>query len=480
MSVDDRAVELASLKAAFMTPSSLEAKEETVLGLSGSDGQRLAFSEGGTVKAMREDSVVARVLGEARAGKVGLAPMQAPVGPAQVVAFGPVKGTDWGLAMVADETQLYAPLYRGLFQDSVTLVGGLAMLTSLAGVGVHLVTGRPIVGFLREKDARLADKNRALTRELELRVKAEVELKQVNAHLEALVGERTAALSASNASLVDELTRRAALETGLRDALSRSEVATRAKSELLANVSHELRTPLTAILGFSDIITTAKSANDDLRDTAGSIKKNAESLVRLVEDLLDLGASDAGQGYSVRRERVEMAPLWRDLEGTFERAAHARGITLITHLAADVPAVVESDPLRLKQVLSNLLGNALKFTAAGGTVTVTCEARKPGLAFRVSDTGIGIATEQHALVFEPFYQVDSSLTRAQSGAGRGLTLARQLARALGGDVVLAVSTPGKGSEFVATIGAKPAEAPPANPGGQRWLALVADEQPPSP
>jgi signal transduction histidine kinase len=131
----------------------------------------------------------------------------------------------------------------------------------------------------------------------------------------------------------------------------------------------------------------------------------------------------------------------------------------------------------LKQILSNLIGNALKFTEAG-SVTVTCELKRPHLAFRVTDSGAGIPQEKHAEVFEPFYQVDSSMTRRQSGAGLGLTLARQLARALGGDVWLAVSAPGKGSEFVATVAMRPAASAFAGTNGPRRLSLIPTEAPP--
>lgn len=477
---DYLAIELASLKKAFTTPANIEAKEETILGVPGRDGENLAFSDGGSVKALRDDSSLARLLTAAQNGNVGLEHLNSAQGTAQVIAYGPVKGTGWGLAMVADETQLYAPFYRGLFRDSVLLVVGLAMLTAFAGIGVHLVTGRRVIKHLRQQDATLAERNSELKRELDARKVAEAQLIEVNSSLESLVDERTSELSESNRALTDELTRRATLESGLREALGRAEVATRAKSELLANVSHELRTPLTAILGFSEIIGSAKSASDDVRDMVGSIKKNADSLVRLVDDLLDLGRSEAGQGFALRRERVAVTSLLHDLEQTFEQAAALRNIGLTIHIAADVPAEIESDGLRIKQILSNLIGNAIKFTEQG-SVTVTCEQRKPFLSFRVSDSGAGIAPEKQATIFEPFYQVDASLSRRQSGAGLGLTLARQLARALGGDVVLAVSTPGKGSEFLATIRTTIPEQKQNTADTQPWLSLVRnDPQTPSP
>jgi|GEM_PF-3728273 len=230
-----------------------------------------------------------------------------------------------------------------------------------------------------------------------------------------------------------------------------AEIANHAKSAFLAHMSHELRSPLGIILGFIDL------AMEDKDDSAKSkhletIKRNAQQLLALVDEVLDLGKIESGK-ISIDIEDVRLDKLVEEIGGSLQIKARERRVALSFIIAPDTPLELRTDPLRLKQILRNIVGNALKYTEKG---SVSCEVRRVNqragqpemIEFRVIDTGIGIPAEDIGRLFFPFSRGQQ---KKYSGTGLGLVLSRRLARLLGGDVVLERSEPGKGSTFKVSI-----------------------------
>ena len=242
------------------------------------------------------------------------------------------------------------------------------------------------------------------------------------------------------------------LATGQARTLERARDAAlasaQAKGQFLANVSHEVRTPLNGILGLLQLI-DPKALPQRQTDYLHEVHKSARSLLAIVNDLLDLSKIEAGE---MRLESVpfDVAAMMEDIVVNYASAAHAKGIELLTEVDPDVPAEVCGDPLRLRQVISNLINNALKFTNEGEVVVgVRLLSRGPAhatLDIRVSDTGVGIPKDHAETIFRPFSQADASTTREYGGTGLGLPICRQLVELMGGRLRLD-STPGRGSTF---------------------------------
>ncbi len=237
-----------------------------------------------------------------------------------------------------------------------------------------------------------------------------------------------------------------------------AESATRAKSEFLANMSHEIRTPMTAILGYLDLIAGGCPAQCDfgnklIPEYVNIIKSNGEHLLRLINDVLDLSKIEAGR-LVVERVACRPAELVGEVVSLMRVRAAGKGIPLLLKFDGPCPETVQTDPTRLRQILVNLIGNAIKFTETGQVRVVVRlvdgDSASPKLAVDVVDTGIGIPPEQIEQIFEPFSQGDASSARRFGGTGLGLTISRRLARLLGGDITVR-SHPGQGSTFTATI-----------------------------
>ena len=238
----------------------------------------------------------------------------------------------------------------------------------------------------------------------------------------------------------------------LEESAGAAEVANRAKSEFLANMSHEIRTPMTAILGFSELLLASATDRDQL-EAVTTIKRNGEYLINLINDILDLSKIEAGR---LEVERVQCSPcqVLSEVISLMRVRANAKNLSLEIKYERLIPESIQSDSTRLRQILINLIGNAIKFTEVGRVRVVArlldAESHEPKMQFEVIDSGIGMTEEQIARLFKPFGQLDTSTTRKYGGTGLGLTISKRLAEKLGGRVGV-TSTPGKGSAFTLTV-----------------------------
>ncbi|MGE0479292.1 MAG: PAS domain S-box protein [Phycisphaerae bacterium] len=296
--------------------------------------------------------------------------------------------------------------------------------------------------------------------------------------------DHVAELAAAKADLEAQALKLQAYSAQLEVAREQAEVANQAKSAFLANMSHEIRTPMTAILGFAETLQDEACPADERADAVRTILRNGQYLLSILNDILDLSKIEAGR-MTVERVRCSLRSILTDVAALVRVPADAKGLTLTIDEDGPLPETIATDPVRLRQILLNLLSNAVKFTEIGGVRVVVGVERRAGAAllrFDVIDSGVGIASEQQARIFEPFTQADSSTTRRFGGTGLGLMISKRLAQILGGDVTLAESRVGVGTTFRATIAADPVATtgarveltPPT-----AWTRDLADAEPPS-
>jgi signal transduction histidine kinase len=264
--------------------------------------------------------------------------------------------------------------------------------------------------------------------------------------LEQRVAERTRELEGANQKLIHEAADRIEAQLDLGRALEAAEGSNRAKSEFLANVSHEIRTPMTAILGFSEQLLARDLSDSQRSEMVETIQRSGKHLLSLINDILDISKVEAG------KMQVEMIPCRPDkivveVLASMQVRGQLKALMLHARYDGPVPREVLTDPTRVRQVLINLVGNAVKFTDRGH-VDITARFRDegtPALEFEVADTGIGMTAAQAESLFVPFTQGDTSMARRFGGTGLGLALSRRLAELLGGEVVLVSTKPDSGN-----------------------------------
>jgi signal transduction histidine kinase/CheY-like chemotaxis protein/HPt (histidine-containing phosphotransfer) domain-containing protein len=298
-----------------------------------------------------------------------------------------------------------------------------------------------------------------LLRDVTEHIKAEGELRLYRQHLERLVEKRTTDLEEANGQLRNEVIERKLAMVSLQErttelsqAKEYAERCNMAKTEFLANISHELRTPLHAIMGFADCLMAGAGA-DEATAYARHIVGESTILLSLLNELLDTAKVEAGK-LELEVRSFELRKLLEQLVASMSLRAMQKGLALDCVLGNELPPFIKGDPNRLRQIVNNLMGNAVKFTERGTvSLEVNLKEKAGGRAlihFQVSDTGIGIPPEKHELIFERFIQGDGSTTRRYGGTGLGTTISRQLVHRMGGTIGMH-SEMDKGSVFWFTI-----------------------------
>ncbi len=253
-------------------------------------------------------------------------------------------------------------------------------------------------------------------------------------------------------SWLEDVTRRKAAETELITKREEAETANLSKSTFLATMSHEIRTPLNGVLGMAQILATRDLPDED-REMVNTIQDSSRTLMAIINDVLDLSKIEAG--------KMDIAPIEGDLRHGLGRLrklflanAEEKGLQFDLDLAPEIPSALIFDPVRMRQCVSNLISNAIKFTSEGHVkvvATFTADGNtRPQISVSISDTGIGLTPVEQKRLFDPFVQSDASIARTHGGTGLGLTISRQLARKMGGDIAV-TSEKGKGSTFTLTF-----------------------------
>jgi PAS domain S-box-containing protein len=297
----------------------------------------------------------------------------------------------------------------------------------------------------------------SVTQDIDERKHAETALARAHEELEERVRSRTRSLEQANAGLKHEIEVRTAAEAALTQAREAAEAANRAKSQFLANMSHEIRTPMNGVIGMTELL-MATPLDARQRRFAETIRSSGDSLLALIKEILDFSKIEAGK-LQLESMPFVVRDLVESIAATCAANARVKALDIVCDIDPRVARFVLGDPLRLRQVLENLVGNAIKFTEKG-MIAIEVQPGKAGqtdtpmIEFSVRDTGMGVAPAVRSRLFQPFSQGDESTTRRFGGTGLGLAICRQLVRLMNGDIGVE-SEPGRGSRFWFTVGLEP-------------------------
>jgi signal transduction histidine kinase/DNA-binding response OmpR family regulator len=375
------------------------------------------------------------------------------IGFATLAEYGVNGAGGWSLIGRARYDEVMAPVHR-LMVKSTVVIGVLLLVAIAAALWFARSLSRPIVSLTRRAEA--------------------MAIGELSGHVDVVGGHEMSLLATAFDRMADSITSKtAALEAEveqrkaraaqLEQARTAAEGASRAKTEFLANMSHEIRTPMNGVLGFTNLLLDSELGAEQ-RIHVQTVRQSAEALLQIINDILDFSKVEAGK-LSVERLPFAVREALDDVLGLLTPQAEQQGLELALKVHDAVPHYLENDPGRVRQVLLNLIGNALKFTRRGHVlveVGVAHETAEPTVCFSITDTGVGIPADKQARLFKEFSQGDASTTREFGGTGLGLAICKRLVALMGGAIGFS-SASAQGSTFWFTLPAAASEQPRAAP-----------------